>query len=70
VADREGSRNDVITDLGTTFPDTDIELCMGRSIALLAHWFDGKGDTELLLAGGVGMSRDIRSPTSLDAASL
>jgi hypothetical protein len=34
--DREGCRNFVLTDLGTTFSDTDIALCMGPLIALLA----------------------------------
>jgi len=65
---REGSRNDVLTDAGTTF--SDIDLCTWPSTALLTYPFgcpprSDKVDIELLVAGGVAALRDEGTQASL-----
>jgi len=64
----EGSRNDVLTDAGTTF--SDIDLCTWPSIALLTYPFgcpplSDKVDSELLVAGGVAALQDAGTRASL-----
>jgi hypothetical protein len=65
---REGSRNDVLTDAGTTF--SDIDLCTWPSTALFTYPFgcpplSNEVDIELLVAGGVAASQDAGTRASL-----